>query len=242
MKYYYLHRLVYWYKIKIGGIQEIVPYKKIANIILLILISYPCHVSSSQESTIKIAMFGDSLIQGYGLISEEGFVSQLERALLSKGLKVRLVNLGVSGDTTSSGSERFDWSVSQDFDGLVLLLGANDMLRATPPNITYNNLRKILNSARTKRLPTFLIGIEATKNYGTEYKVKFDEIFSKLATEFQVPFYRNFFHILLKNRSPEEVLADMQEDRIHPNKNGVGKIVKDISPSVITFLKALKSN
>ena len=187
-------------------------------------------------------MFGDSLIQGYGLISEEGFVRQLEQALLIGGLKVRLVNLGVSGDTTSSGYERFDWSVSQGFDGLVLLLGANDMLRAIPPETTYKNLRRILNSAKTKRLPTFMIGIEATKNYGTEYKVKFDEIFSKLATEFQVSFYPNFFHILLENRSPEEVLADMQEDRIHPNKNGVGKIVKDISPSVHTFLKALTSN
>ena len=148
--------------------------------------------------------------------------------------------MGVSGDTTTSGLARFEWSMATDISAVVLLLGANDMLRGLPPELSYKNLAMILTLAEEKELPIFLIGINAINNYGVDYKNKFDNIYVRLKNEFNVAYYPNFFEALQKDSSVDEFLVYMQRDRIHPNALGVEKIISDLAPHLFTFVDSLK--
>ena len=197
-------------------------------------------VHGSDKDTLIIAMYGDSLIQGYGLSKDDGFVSQMQAKFTEANFNVRLRNLGVSGDTTSSGLARFEWSMAEDISAMVLLLGANDMLRGLPPELSYENLVQILTLAKKKNLPTFLIGINAINNYGLDYKSKFDKIFIKLKEEFDIDYYPNFFQALQRDKSVDEFLIYMQADKIHPNAVGIEKITSDLAPEIFAFVESLE--
>jgi acyl-CoA thioesterase-1 len=181
--------------------------------------------------TLRLVALGDSLTAGYGLPPGKAFPDRLEATLRAKGWDVKLVNAGVSGDTAADGLARYDWSVPQDADALIIELGANDMLRGMMPGATKTTLAAILEKARAARLPVLLTGMRAAPNLGGEYAGQFSSIYSSLAKEYDVPLYPFF----LDGVAGEPKLN--QPDGLHPNSDGVAIIVEKILPSVETLLK-----
>ena len=118
----------------------------------------------------KVFILGDSITHGFGLAVEDGLVNQLSNWFVNAGLEVTFINGGVSGDTTAGGLERLSWSLTDDVSALVVALGANDVLRGFPPELTRKNLSSIIDIAQSNKLPVLLIGTYAPGNYGDEYK------------------------------------------------------------------------
>src|SRR3954465_996439 len=116
-------------------------------------------LAEAGERTIKIVAFGDSLTAGYQLPAQDAFPVQLEKALKGKGLAVEIANAGVSGDTSSGGLSRLDWSVPDGTDAVILELGANDMLRAVDPKVTRAALTEIVRRLKARNIEVLLCGM-----------------------------------------------------------------------------------
>ena len=186
----------------------------------------------------KVFILGDSITHGYGLAVEDGLVNQLSNWFASAGLEVTFINGGVSGDTTAGGLERLSWSLTDDLSALVVALGANDVLRGFPPELTRKNLSSIIEIAKSNKIPVLLIGTYAPGNYGEEYKSDFDDIFTDLAKEKNIAYIDSYFKPLLDEVSKgKDVMHLLQVDGLHPNPNGVRIIVEYISPQLLRFLK-----
>ena len=193
----------------------------------------------AQAEPVTLVALGDSLTAGYGLPPDQGLVPQLQSWLAAQGAEVTVVNAGVSGDTTAGGLSRLDWSLTPETDALMVTLGGNDMLRGLPPEEARANLSEILQGAKSKGLPVFLVGMEAPGNYGAEYKAAFDAIYADLAAEFGATLYPFFFQGMTEgNSDPAAMRPFMLEDGIHPNAEGVAKIVADLGPALQAFLAA----
>ena len=193
----------------------------------------------AQAEPVTLVALGDSLTAGYGLPPDQGLVPQLQSWLAAQGAEVTVVNAGVSGDTTAGGLSRLDWSLTPETDALMVTLGGNDMLRGLPPEEARANLSAILEGAKAKGLPVFLVGMEAPGNYGAEYKAAFDAIYADLAAEFGATLYPFFFQGMTEgNSDPAAMRPFMLEDGIHPNAEGVAKIVADLGPALQAFLAA----
>lgn len=196
---------------------------------------------AAQAETVTIAALGDSLTQGYGLLPEEGFVPQLEAWLRAAGADVTVINAGVSGDTTAGGLARAAWTLTPEVDAVIVALGGNDLLRGIDPAESASNLRGILEAAKAAGVEALLVGMEAPSNYGPEYKSAFDGMFAALAGEFDVPLYPTFFRGLLQDGDLEAArVAFMQGDGIHPNPEGVARIVDDMGPTVLALVQGLE--
>ena len=189
---------------------------------------------------VVIAALGDSLTQGYGLPAEEGFVPQLDAWLAARGADVRLINAGVSGDTTAGGLSRVGWTLTPEVDAMIVALGGNDLLRGLDPAQARANLAGILAAAREAEVEVLLVGMEAPGNYGPEYKAAFDAIYPELAAEYDSLYLQSFFAGLQQ----EGVMPDlaslrpfMQADGVHPNAEGVARIVQGIGPSVLALIE-----
>ncbi|GGF00737.1 arylesterase [Stappia taiwanensis] len=185
---------------------------------------------------LTIVALGDSLTAGYQLPPEEAFPAQLEAALRARGHQVAVVNAGVSGDTTSGGLARLDWSVGADSDAVIVALGGNDALRGLPPATTRSNLEQIVGALRARGLPVLLAGIKAPRNLGDEYADAFDAVFPAVAEAqgaLLYPFFLDGVPI-----SPETV----QADGIHPTGAGVGLMVKGILPSVEELISRARAS
>jgi acyl-CoA thioesterase-1 len=175
---------------------------------------------------VTILALGTSLTQGYGLPPGTEFTVQLQAALKSAGIASRIVNAGVSGDTSADGLSRLDWSLADHPDAVILEMGSNDMLRGTPPAETEKNLRVMLSTLQKDHIPVLFTGMHAQRNLGTEYVTQFDAIYPKLAKEFPVIFYPFFL---------DGVALDPklnQGDGLHPNPAGVKIIVARMMPDV----------
>ena len=182
-----------------------------------------------------VAALGDSLTQGFGLVPENGFVPQLERWLKAEGAEVRLVNAGVSGDTTAGGLSRIGWTLTDDVDALIVALGGNDVLRGIAPGVARENLDGILAAAGDRGLPVLLVGISVPGNYGPDYQAEFSAIYPDLAKAYGALLYPDFLAALGEDR--DRALAEwMQGDGIHPNATGVARIVEAMGPSVLELL------
>lgn len=193
----------------------------------------------AQAEPVTLVALGDSLTAGYGLPPDQGLVPQLQSWLAAQGAEVTVVNAGVSGDTTAGGLSRLNWSLTPETDALMVTLGGNDMLRGLPPEEARANLSAILEGAKAKGLPVFLVGMEAPGNYGAEYKAAFDAIYADLAAEFGATLYPFFFQGMTEgNSDPAAMRPFMLEDGIHPNAEGVAKIVADLGPALQAFLAA----
>lgn len=177
-----------------------------------------------------IVVLGDSLTAGYGLAESEGLVPQLQAWLTAEGIAADLRNAGVSGDTTAAGRERLGWALVPEAEALVVELGANDLLRGRPPEEAEAHLDAILTEAKARGLPVLLIGLQAPPNWGTRYKDAFDALYPRLAAKHGALLMPNFFEGL--GGSPAEALPFMQADGIHPNAEGVQKIVAALGPYV----------
>ncbi|NOD35042.1 arylesterase [Ruegeria sp. HKCCD7296] len=194
-----------------------------------------CGFTATAEQVV-IAALGDSLTQGYGLVEEDGFVPQLDRWLRAQGADVQMINAGVSGDTTAGGAARVEWTLTPDVDGMIVALGGNDLLRGIDPEVSRANLREILEVARDGGVVVLLIGMQAPGNYGTDYKQAFDAMYPELAQDYGVLFASSFFEGLTAEGDPGAVSQFMQADGIHPNADGVARIVDALGPSVLELV------
>ena len=191
----------------------------------------------AEAETVTVAALGDSLTQGFGLPPNDGFVPQLQAWLDGQGADVRMINAGVSGDTTAGGLSRIEWTLTSEVDALIVGLGGNDLLRGIDPAASRANLSGILQVAEVRGLPVLLVGVEAPSNYGAEYKAAFDAMYSELAEEFGALYHDNFLGALLDGKDRQTALAElMQGDAIHPNATGVALIVADIGPRVVELI------
>lgn len=184
---------------------------------------------------VVIAALGDSLTQGYGLPAEQGFVPQLQAWLDAEGAEVRLINAGVSGDTTAGGLARVGWTLTPEVDAMIVALGGNDLLRGLDPGQARANLAGILDAAAAAEVEVLLVGMEAPGNYGPDYKAAFDAIYPDLAGAYGSLYLPSFFAGLQEDGEtpdPARLRPFLQADGIHPNAEGVARIVAGIGPSV----------
>lgn len=186
---------------------------------------------------VTIAALGDSLTQGYGLPPEDGFVPQLERWLRAQGAEVRVLNAGVSGDTTAGGLSRVGWTLTPDVDAMIVALGGNDLLRGIDPAASRANLEGILGAAKAARVEVLLVGLSAPGNYGPDYKAAFDAIYPELAAEYGTLHFESFLKGLTDLADHGTAMRElMQEDGIHPSAAGVARIVEAMGPAVLDLI------
>ena len=193
----------------------------------------PLPVSAEQ---VTLAALGDSLTQGYGLPQEQGFVPQLEAWLLARGHDVAIINAGVSGDTTAGGLARVGWTLTPEVQGMIVALGGNDLLRGLDPAMSRANLAGILQAAEAAGVEVLLVGMRAPGNYGPEYKAAFDSMYPALAEEYGALLATDFFAGLAAEGDPAAAAKLMQGDGLHPNAEGVERIVEALGPDVETLL------
>jgi acyl-CoA thioesterase-1 len=198
---------------------------------IFIFIASPLTAAEGSKHTTKLMIFGDSLSAGYGLQKQNSFGEKLFKALKKGGLNVTIIMSSVSGDTTASGKERLSWALSDKPDALLLELGANDGLRGIEPSVSYQNLNDILRRLKNSGTRVLLAGMLAPPNLGKEYGREFNQIYAKLAEQYNVMFYPFF----LEGVATKPYLN--QADGIHPNPNGVDEIVKRILPMVTQLIK-----
>ena len=210
------------------------PFRSIAGRVLALLTlvltaASPGSVAAEGKS-LTILAFGDSLVAGFGLGSRDGFTAKLEAALKAKGIAARVVNAGLSGDTTAGALARLDWALEPRPDFAIVELGGNDGLRGLDPAQTRANLDAILTKLKAKGVPVLFTGMYAPPNMGPDYGKAYNAIFPALAKKHGVAFYPFFL---------EGVAADAslnQADGIHPNAKGVDTIVERILPHVLKLI------
>jgi acyl-CoA thioesterase-1 len=193
--------------------------------------------SEASEPTRLVVAFGDSLYAGYRLDAKDGFAPVLQAALRSKGFAVSVLNAGVSGDTTFAGKARLAFvldNAPQEVEMVILGLGGNDMLRGIKPEETRANLTAMLEDLKRRNIEVVLTGMVAAPNLGPDYAAKFNAIFPDLAKQYGAPLYPFFLDGVVTDG------ALMLPDGIHPNKQGVAKVVVGIEPVVASALAAIE--
>ena len=181
----------------------------------------------AQASTFKLAAFGDSLMDGYGLADGEGFVPVMQERL---GNSVEVSDFAVSGDTTADGLTRISRILDSKPDGVLLALGSNDALRHINPAATKENLDAMLDKFSGAGIPVLLVGAQAPLNWGLAYKRNFDNIYEDLADSHDLPLYP--FILDGVALVPSLNLAD----GVHPNKSGIKVMVDKMAPLVMEFI------
>ncbi len=185
----------------------------------------------AMADTYKILAFGDSLTAGYGLSQDKAFPVLLEQNLKADGYDVAVINAGVSGETTSGGLSRLDWTLQHEPDLVLLGLGANDALRKISPDLAKENLSKMIEKLQAKDIDVLLLGMYAPPNFGAEYGDQFNAIFPALTEEYDVKLYPFLLEGVAADRSLN------QDDGLHPNEKGARIIADNLKPHVIPFLK-----
>ncbi|MCC6205258.1 MAG: arylesterase [Hyphomicrobiales bacterium] len=212
------------------------PFKRLFAFFAILAIAAFGVARSAGAEPYRIVGFGDSLMAGYQLGPGESFPEKLQVALKAKGLDVEVAGAGVSGDTTSGGLARLDWSVPDGTDLVVLELGGNDMLRGIAPELTEKNLDAILSRLNERGIRVLLVGMLAAPNLGPEYAEAFNGIYPRLAEKYGVPLYPFFL---------DGVAADLkllQSDGIHPTAEGVDIMVERMLPFVEKVIGASSGN
>lgn len=187
------------------------------------------------QEHLKIVGFGDSLMAGYQLESDEGFPARLEAVLQARGHQVSIADAGVSGDTTSGGLARLDWSIPEGTDGVILELGANDALRGLPPQKTRENLEAMILRLKQRGIEVLLAGMLAPPNLGGDYETAFNAIYPELAVKHDLLFYPFFLDGV--TGVPGMVL----DDGMHPNAKGINQMTENILPVAEQFIDRIKA-
>jgi acyl-CoA thioesterase-1 len=178
------------------------------------------------ENSITILAFGDSLTAGYGLSADQALPARIEALLRAKGHDVTFINAGVSGDTTSGGLARLEWTLEEKPDAAILALGANDMLRAVDPKITEENLRKMMDIFKKHDIPVLIAGMKSLRNLTPLFGDKFQKIYKNVVGDYDAEYYP----FLLEGVASQ---ADLNlSDGVHPNAAGIDVIAEKILPSV----------
>jgi acyl-CoA thioesterase-1 len=170
----------------------------------------------------RIVALGDSLTAGLGLPADEAYPAILQRKLDAEGLNYEVVNAGVSGDTSAGGLSRLDWALEGDVRILVVALGGNDALRALPPDELRQNLSTIVERAQAKHVVVVLAGMEAPRNFGRDYIVRFHQVYPDLARKYNVA----LVPFLLQDVAGIDRLN--QRDGIHPTAEGAEIVAGNI--------------
>lgn len=178
------------------------------------------------RAPLAIVAFGDSLTAGFGLAAGDAFPVKLERALKAKGIAATVANAGVSGDTTGAGLERLDWAIPEGTRLVILEFGGNDALRGIDPAVSRRNLDAMIVKIKAKGAQILLAGMIAPRNWGDDYKQRFDSMFPDLAKAHGLKLYPFF----LDGIAMQQALN--QSDGLHPNARGVDVIVERILPLV----------
>jgi acyl-CoA thioesterase-1 len=176
---------------------------------------------------------GDSLVAGHGLPQGQAFPDILANKLATEGVDVTMINAGVSGDTTAGGLARLDWSLAENPDGAIIVLGGNDLLRGLDPQASYENLNAIINRLKDRNVKILLAGMQAPRNLGADYAAEFDGIYPALAAKHDIllyPFFLDGVALMVELNQP---------DGMHPNKAGVDVIAQKIMPLVKQLLNQL---
>ena len=208
----------------------------LAKMLLILMVAILGTRNLAVAGSFQIVGFGDSLMAGYQLNTGEGFPEQLESALKERGYDISVTNAGVSGDTTSGGLSRLDWSVPEGTDLVVLELGANDMLRGLMPEMTEQNLEKMIVRLKERGISILLIGMYAAPNLGSDYIRRFDAIYPRLAEKHGLPLVPFFL---------DGVITDanlLLSDGMHPNAKGVDRMVQTVLPVLEPLLAQEKKN
>ena len=199
--------------------------KFIIKIIILLIPAF------GAKADYKVVLFGDSLMSGYGLDKKYHLSNVLEKNLNKKGLKVKVINASVSGDTSAGGLNRIDWTISEkNIDIILLGLGANDMLRGISPNETKKNLEEIIIKILNKKIQIVVAGMIAPDSHGDDYKNEFDKIFKRLSIKYELDFIPFLLDGVALN--PDLNL----DDGMHPNEKGVIVISKNIEKKLLSIL------
>lgn len=189
------------------------------------------------EEPVTVLALGDSLTQGYGLPEQDGLVPQMRKWMENQGVDVVLINAGVSGDTTAGGAARVEWSLTPEVDAMIVALGGNDLLRGIDPAVSRRNIEDILRVAEAKGVEVLLVGLSAPGNYGADYKTAFDSIYPDLSKSYGTLLAPDFF-AGLGGGDPSALQEWFQADGIHPNAEGVARIVEGLGPQVRALIEA----
>ncbi|MGL4490637.1 MAG: arylesterase [Rhizobiaceae bacterium] len=185
------------------------------------------NANETDNAPLQIVGFGDSLMAGYELPESDGFPAVLQAALKAKGLNAQVANAGVSGDTTTGGLERLDWSVPDGTKLVILELGANDALRGISPQITRDNLDAMITRLKERNIAVVLAGMLSPPNMGKEYEAAFNTIHPELAAKHNVPLIPFFLEGVAGNA------ANQLADRMHPNRKGVDVMVENAMKAIL---------
>ena len=186
------------------------------------------------SETKRILMMGDSLTAGYGLAEIDSFPAQMERSLSALNRDVRIINSGVSGDTSAGGRARLAWSLAENPDAVILELGANDGLRGLNPKKTEANLRAMIREIAKRKIPILLTGMRAPPNLGPEYELEFNGLYRRLVRDHDILFYPFFLE------GVAAIPELNQADGIHPNAKGVAEIVNRIRPTILQLVDEIR--
>jgi acyl-CoA thioesterase-1 len=189
----------------------------------------------ANAATINLVGFGDSLMAGYQLPPGDGFPEKLQASLKAKGIDVSVVNAGVSGDTTTGGLARIDWSVPDGTNGVILELGANDALRGIAPEESEKNLDAMITRLKARGIAVLLAGMMAPPNMGADYAARFNPIYQKLAEKHGVPLYAFFLDGVVMDAGLK------LEDGMHPNEKGVDVMVRKMEPAITQFIGTIST-
>ena len=195
--------------------------------------AFPGRADAAGE--IRLVGFGDSLMAAYNLNGNEGFPARLEAELRERGHDVSIADAGVSGDTTSGGLARLDWSIPDGTHGVILELGANDALRGLPPEKTRENLEAMITRLQERKIAVLLVGMLAPPNMGEDYETDFNAIYPDLAGKFDLTLYPFFLDGVTGD--PDMLLSD----GMHPNSNGIKVMVEKFVPVAEQFLSEIKT-
>ncbi|MBB4123030.1 acyl-CoA thioesterase-1 [Martelella radicis] len=202
-------------------------------IVFAFLAALAAATPSKAREPVDLVVLGDSLVAGYALAPGEDYPAQMQAALESAGYQVAIANAGVSGDTTSGGLARVNWSVPDGTDGVILELGANDALRGVAPQKAKENLAAIIESLQDRDIPVMLMGMMAPPNMGADYAEAFNPIYGALAEQYGVPLYPFFLDGVAANA------ALQLSDGMHPNAEGVAVMVENTLPAVEAFIDTI---
>jgi len=199
-----------------------------------LLVAQTASAAQPLKMPIKILAFGTSLTQGYNLPPGTEFTVVMQQKLKAAGINATLINAGVSGDTSSDGLSRLDWSLADHPDAAIVEMGSNDALRGIDPALTEKNISAMLAKLKAAHVPVLLLGMKAPRNLGPEYQNAFDPIYPKLAKEFGVLLYPFVLDGVVMNPKLN------QADGMHPNPAGVKIIVDRMFPYVMKLVAEAK--
>jgi acyl-CoA thioesterase-1 len=201
----------------------------------MLLAPATARAQATQAGEIRLLMLGDSITAGYGLARSEGPPARIQALLREKGRNVRVLDAGVSGDTTAGGRARIQWALADRPHAAIVALGGNDGLRGLTPAQMRANLTAILDALKQRNVPTLLAGMIAPPNLGRDYGRDFAEVFEALARERpEVVFYP----FLLDGVAGDPALN--QPDRIHPTAQGADIIARRMLPFIETLLDRVR--